>query len=232
MSGWNPVRPNRITKGRLGSHRGTPTLALMLLGTRGQSMHLNRTGQRRIYCLTMAGNLIIYSDKQNVREAAEKAARGRGRTWKERAEGRMEREDRWEETRRRRYQSWCKIVLSCFTISKRADKDITFHTRWCRCHFNKSLNYVLFSAVKMASSVLWGEVGSQQNLWMWVIELELPGWNGSGNMRDLRESDILARPLFGPSVEFSCHLRYEPCHFIAKWLFHLQNTSDCSGSLR
>lgn len=151
MSGQSPVRPNRITKGRQGSHQGTPTSALMHRGTRGQSMHLNRIGQRRIYCLIIAENLIIYSDKQYIRQAGEKAARGRGRTWKERrADGKMEgerwngEERKWEETRRWRYQRRCEIALSCLTTSRHVlcqqiDKDITFHSPWCRCHFDKSL---------------------------------------------------------------------------------------------
>lgn len=41
-------------------------------------MHLNQTGQGRIYCPIIAQNLIIYSDKQYIRQAVEKAARGTG----------------------------------------------------------------------------------------------------------------------------------------------------------
>lgn len=52
-------------------------------------MHLNWTGQGRIYRLILEENRRIYSDKQYIRQAGEKAARVR--TLKERrAEGGVE----------------------------------------------------------------------------------------------------------------------------------------------
>lgn len=154
MSGHSPGRPNRITKGRLRSHQCTPVLALMCKRTMGQSMLLNQTVQGRVYCLIIAENLIIYSVKQYMRQTGEKAATGRGRTWKDkRAEGRMERERwngeerKWEETRKRRYQRRCTAILSRLTVSRhrlcqQINKDITFHTTRCRCHSEKSLHLI------------------------------------------------------------------------------------------
>lgn len=83
-------------------------------------MHLNWTWQRRIYCLTMAENLIIYSDKQNRREAAgEDGQRQRedmkGESRGEDGEGGQMRRDKKEEI-----SKLMQDVLSCFTTSKHA----------------------------------------------------------------------------------------------------------------
>lgn len=138
----------------------------MCKGTRGQSVVLNQTGQGRTCCLAIAENVIIYSAKQDIRQASERKdmkgqkRRGKDRedTWDKAREAkwrrRKMRRDKKEETSeemcdRPLWPDWKQTwALPADSIRHHAART---HAPPCRCRSKKSLHPTELSSTEVWS---------------------------------------------------------------------------------